>query len=28
MWCNGPWIHEFIKEINRDVLSYYRTYDN
>ncbi|KAH7338540.1 alpha-glucosidase-like protein maltase [Pyrenochaeta sp. MPI-SDFR-AT-0127] len=27
MWCNGPRIHEFIKEINRDVLSKYRTYD-
>lgn len=28
MWCNGPRIHEFIKEMNRDVLSKYRTYDN
>lgn len=28
MWCNGPRIHEFIKEINRDVLSKYRTYDS
>jgi oligo-1,6-glucosidase len=28
MWCNGPRIHEFIKEINRDVLSHYRTYDD
>ncbi|OAL49734.1 alpha-glucosidase-like protein maltase [Pyrenochaeta sp. DS3sAY3a] len=27
MWCNGPRMHEFIKEINRDVLSHYRTYD-
>ncbi|EFQ96462.1 hypothetical protein CFE70_010006 [Pyrenophora teres f. teres 0-1] len=27
MWCNGPRIHEFIKEMNRDVLSHYRTYD-
>lgn len=27
MWCNGPRMHEFIKEINRDVLSQYRTYD-
>jgi oligo-1,6-glucosidase len=28
MWCNGPRIHEFIQEMNRDVLSHYRTYDN
>lgn len=28
MWCNGPRIHEFIKEMSRDVLSHYRTYDN
>ncbi|KAI5372563.1 hypothetical protein J4E82_008759 [Alternaria postmessia] len=28
MWCNGPRIHEFIKEMNRDVLSHYRTYDD
>ncbi|EOA82408.1 hypothetical protein ACJQWK_04296 [Exserohilum turcicum] len=27
MWCNGPRIHEFLKEMNRDVLSHYRTYD-
>jgi oligo-1,6-glucosidase len=27
MWCNGPRIHEFIKEMNRDVLSHYHTYD-
>ena len=27
MWCNGPRIHDFIKEMNRDVLSHYRTYD-
>ncbi|KAH8704472.1 alpha-glucosidase-like protein maltase [Phaeosphaeriaceae sp. PMI808] len=27
MWCNGPCIHEYIKEINREVLSHYRTYD-
>ncbi|KAF2178833.1 glycoside hydrolase family 13 protein [Zopfia rhizophila CBS 207.26] len=26
-WCNGPRIHEFIKEMNRDILSNYRTYD-
>ncbi|PVI07345.1 glycoside hydrolase family 13 protein [Periconia macrospinosa] len=26
-WCNGPRIHEFIKEMNDDVLSKYRTYD-
>lgn len=26
-WCNGPRIHEFIKEMNREVLSHYRTYD-
>jgi oligo-1,6-glucosidase len=28
MWCNGPRIHEFIQEMNRGVLSHYRTYDN
>ncbi|KAH7400820.1 glycoside hydrolase superfamily [Phaeosphaeria sp. MPI-PUGE-AT-0046c] len=28
IWCNGPRIHEFLKELNRDVLSHYRTYDN
>lgn len=27
MWCNGPRIHEYIKEMNREVLSHYRTYD-
>ncbi|CAN9166509.1 unnamed protein product [Alternaria alternata] len=27
MWCNGPRIHDFIKEMNHDVLSHYRTYD-
>ncbi|KAH5042174.1 hypothetical protein HBI75_036760 [Parastagonospora nodorum] len=27
MWCSGPRTHEFIKEMNRDVLSHYRTYD-
>jgi oligo-1,6-glucosidase len=27
MWCNGPRIHEFIKEMNHNVLSNYRTYD-
>ena len=27
-WCNGPRIHEFIKEMNAEVLSHYRTYDN
>lgn len=27
MWCNGPRIHEFIKEMNHNVLSHYRTYD-
>jgi oligo-1,6-glucosidase len=27
-WCNGPRIHEFIKEMNYSVLSHYRTYDN
>lgn len=27
MWCNGPRIHEFIKEMNREVLSHYQTYD-
>lgn len=26
-WCNGPRIHEFIKEMNREVLSEYKTYD-
>ncbi|KAF2712799.1 glycoside hydrolase family 13 protein [Pleomassaria siparia CBS 279.74] len=26
-WCNGPRIHEFIKEMNSDVLSKYSTYD-
>ncbi|KAF9697175.1 hypothetical protein EKO04_004545 [Ascochyta lentis] len=26
-WCNGPRIHEFIKEMNTEVLSHYRTYD-
>lgn len=26
-WCNGPRIHEFIKEMNREVLSKYTTYD-
>ncbi|KAJ4310035.1 hypothetical protein N0V94_008647 [Neodidymelliopsis sp. IMI 364377] len=26
-WCNGPRIHEFIKEINSEVLRHYRTYD-
>ncbi|KAF2021520.1 glycoside hydrolase family 13 protein [Aaosphaeria arxii CBS 175.79] len=26
-WCNGPRIHEFIKEMNSEVLSKYRTYD-
>ncbi|KAF2244455.1 glycoside hydrolase family 13 protein [Trematosphaeria pertusa] len=26
-WCNGPRIHKFIKEINSEVLSNYRTYD-
>ncbi|KAJ4305288.1 hypothetical protein N0V90_000819 [Kalmusia sp. IMI 367209] len=26
-WCNGPRIHEFIKEMNTDVLSKYKTYD-
>lgn len=28
MWCNGPRMHEYIKEMNREVLSHYRTYDN
>jgi oligo-1,6-glucosidase len=28
MWCNGPRIHEFIQEMNLDVLSHYCTYDN
>jgi oligo-1,6-glucosidase len=27
MWCNGPRIHEFIKEMNHDVLSHYHTFD-
>ena len=27
-WCNGPHIHEFIKEMNSDVLSKYTTYDS
>lgn len=26
-WCNGPRIHEFIKEMKKDVLSNYKTYD-
>lgn len=26
-WCNGPRIHEFIKEMNEHVLSKYTTYD-
>jgi alpha-glucosidase len=26
-WCNGPRIHEFVKEMNTDVLSHYRTFD-
>ncbi|KAF2007075.1 glycoside hydrolase family 13 protein [Amniculicola lignicola CBS 123094] len=26
-WCNGPRIHEFIKEMNGDVLAKYSTYD-
>ena len=26
-WCNGPRIHEFIKEMNSEVLSKYTTYD-
>ncbi|KAF2644671.1 alpha-glucosidase-like protein maltase [Massarina eburnea CBS 473.64] len=26
-WCNGPRIHEFIKEMHTEVLSKYRTYD-
>lgn len=26
-WCNGPRIHEFIKEMNTEVLSKYTTYD-
>jgi alpha-glucosidase len=26
-WCNGPRIHEFIKEMNSKVLSDYKTYD-
>ncbi|KAF2202377.1 glycoside hydrolase [Delitschia confertaspora ATCC 74209] len=26
-WCNGPRIHEFIKEMNTKVLSHYQTYD-
>ncbi|KAF1932537.1 glycoside hydrolase family 13 protein [Didymella exigua CBS 183.55] len=27
MWCNGPRIHEFIREMNTEVLSHFRTYD-
>jgi oligo-1,6-glucosidase len=27
MWCNGPRIHEFIKEMHQDVLSHYCTFD-
>jgi len=27
-WCNGPRIHEFIQEMNTQVLRHYRTYDN
>lgn len=27
-WCNGPRIHEFIQEMNTQVLSHYRTFDN
>ncbi|KAL1607123.1 hypothetical protein SLS59_002827 [Nothophoma quercina] len=27
-WCNGPRIHELIKEMNAEVLIHYRTYDN
>jgi len=26
-WCNGPRIHEFIREMNDEVLSMYKTYD-
>lgn len=26
-WCNGPRIHEFIKEMNTEVLAKYSTYD-
>jgi alpha-glucosidase len=26
-WCNGPRIHEFIREMNVEVLSKYKTYD-
>ncbi|KAF2727679.1 alpha-glucosidase-like protein maltase [Polyplosphaeria fusca] len=26
-WCNGPRIHEFVKEMNNDVLSKYTTFD-
>lgn len=26
-WCNGPRIHEFIKEMNSEVLANYSTYD-
>lgn len=26
-WCNGPRIHEYIKEMNTEVLSHYRTHD-
>jgi oligo-1,6-glucosidase len=28
MWCNGPRIHEFLREMNKEVLSKYRTYDS
>lgn len=28
VWCNGPHIHEFLQEMDRNVLSHYRTYDN
>jgi oligo-1,6-glucosidase len=27
MWCNGPRMHEFIREMHREVFSKYRTYD-
>lgn len=27
-WCNGPRIHEFVKEMKRDVLDNYRTFDH
>lgn len=26
-WCNGPRIHEFVREMNVEVLSKYKTYD-